>query len=114
MKKSKEEKQFELIIQLHGGGNPLKKAEKAVRKTFKKAVGSGLSLLTGGRAEGSDTQAAAAQAAPTMSAAAAIESATEDSVQDVKNRLRKAKGKNYTNQTAGSTMDSMKKSLLGE
>ena len=106
---------FELNIQLHGGAKKAaRKIVKPVEKVVKKAVGSGLSLLTGGRAEGSDTQAAAAQAAPTMSAAAAIESATEDSVQDVKNRLRKAKGKNYTNQTAGSTMDSMKKSLLGE
>lgn len=96
-----------------------KNVSKASKKIAKVVKTSGLDLLkmaagAGGKSASGGGDASAAQAAPTMSAAAAIESATEDSVQDVKNRLRKAKGKNYTNQTAGSTMDSMKKSLLGE
>lgn len=116
MKKSK--KEFELILQLHGGAKKaVKKVGKAVKKAVKAVGGSAVSLLTGGSAEGSAAQATEA-AAPTMNAAAAIESATEDTKEDLRNRLRNAKGKNYTNRTGSGlgqdTMQGMRKSLLGE
>lgn len=55
--------------------------------------------------------------APGSIAAATIDGATEGQRQDVRNRLARAKGRQYTNRTNGmisDTVQSVKKALLGE
>ena len=134
MKKSK--KNFELILQLHGIGSSLKKAFKQTKKAVKKAVNQvgketeravnkvpvvnavaavakGLVKGSSAAGQGAEGQATATETAPTITAAQATEGHVGDEMDTYKSRLRKAKGKSYTDQTGGYAQG-IKKSLLGE
>lgn len=54
------------------------------------------------------------QSAPGSTAAATIDSASEGQRESLREKLSKAKGRNYTNKTGGSLVDTVKKALLGE
>ena len=110
MKKS--EKEFELILQLHGGGHSGGWVGKQVKKVTSSAAKVAGKVLGGGAAEGA-AQATEAKLAPTITAAQATEGYVGDEMDTYKSRLRKAKGKNYTDQTGGYAQG-IKKSLLGE
>ena len=91
MKKSR----FSLVLQLHGGG--------------------------GHHDDGGSSQAvaeASKRSAPQSMAAPTIETATEQSKQDLRDRLRAASGKRATNKTGSSVnsqaLNELKKNLLGE
>lgn len=75
---------MEIIMQLHGGG--------------------------GGGGGGHTIK----QSAPGSTAAAAIDSASEGERESLREKLSKAKGRQYTNKTGGSLVDTVKKALLGE
>lgn len=72
--------------------------------------------LHGGGGGGSSQQVK--QSAPGSSAVATIDSATEGERQRIKEQMQKAKGRRYTNKTgdsaAGTLVETMKKTLLGE
>lgn len=75
---------MEIIMQLHGGG--------------------------GGDGGGHTIK----QSAPGSTAAATIDSASEGERESLREKLSKAKGRQYTNKTGGSLVDTVKKALLGE
>lgn len=54
------------------------------------------------------------QSAPGSTAAATIDSASEGERESLREKLSKAKGRQYTNKTGGSLIDTVKKALLGE
>lgn len=54
------------------------------------------------------------QSAPGSTAAATIDTATEDEREALREKMGKARGRNFTNKTGGSLLDTMKKALLGE
>lgn len=54
------------------------------------------------------------QSAPGSTAAATIDSASEGERESLREKLSKAKGRQYTNKTGGSLVDTIKKALLGE
>ena len=54
------------------------------------------------------------QSAPGSTAAATIDSASEGERESLREKLSKAKGRQYTNKTGGSLVDTVKKALLGE
>lgn len=54
------------------------------------------------------------QNAPGSVAAATVDNATENARNNMRDKLRNARGRDYTNRTAGQTMDQVKKALLGE
>lgn len=64
--------------------------------------------LHGGGGGGGGTQIK--QNAPGSQSAATIDSATEGQ----REKLSKARGRNFTNKTGGSMVDTIKKALLGE
>nr|DAO96618.1 MAG TPA: hypothetical protein [Caudoviricetes sp.] len=74
----------EIIMQLHGGG--------------------------GGGGGGTQIK----QNAPGSQSAATIDSATEGQRELLREKLGKARGRNFTNKTGGSMVDTIKKALLGE
>lgn len=75
---------FELILQLHGGGG------------------------------GSDVEPVKSSA-PGSSAVATIDNATEGERQRLREQLSQQRGRRFTNKTGGtSTLESIKKTLLGE
>lgn len=54
------------------------------------------------------------QSAPGSTAAATIDTATEGEREALREKMGKARGRNFTNKTGGSLLDTMKKALLGE
>lgn len=69
--------------------------------------------LHGGGGGGGGTQVK--QSAPGSQSAATIDSATEGQRESLREKLSKAKGRNYTNKTGGMSLgDTIKKALLGE
>lgn len=54
------------------------------------------------------------QSAPGSTAAATIDTATEDEREALREKMGKARGRNFTNKTGGGLLDTMKKALLGE
>ena len=68
--------------------------------------------LHGGGGGGGGTQIK--QNAPGSQSAATIDSATDGQRESLREKLSKAKGRNFTNKTGGSMVDTIKKALLGE
>ncbi len=54
------------------------------------------------------------QSAPGSTAVATIDSASEGERESLREKLSKAKGRQYTDKTGGSLVDTVKKALLGE
>ncbi len=54
------------------------------------------------------------QSAPGSTQAATIDNATEGEREALREKLNKAKGRNFTNKTGGLAAETMKKALLGE
>ncbi|MBR4908813.1 MAG: hypothetical protein IKZ43_07370 [Acidaminococcaceae bacterium] len=70
--------------------------------------------LHGGHSSGGGSSVK--QSAPGSSAVATVDNATESERANLRDRLAKAKGRRYTNQTGGvvGVADQIKKALLGE
>ena len=71
--------------------------------------------LHGGHS-GGDGGSDVKQSAPGSSAVATVDNATENERANLRDRLSKARGRRYTNQTGGAigVADQIKKALLGE
>ena len=54
------------------------------------------------------------QSAPSSVAAAAVDNASENARNNMRDKLRYSRGRDYTNRTAGEAVDQLKKALLGE
>ena len=72
-----------------------------------------LQLHCGGGSKSSSTTRTPKQSAPGSTAAATIDTATDDVRQRLREQLSQAKGRRFTNKT-GTLVDSVKKQLLGE